>query len=197
MRKGVATREHIIQKSAELLNIQGYHGLSISDIMRETGLQKGSIYNHFQNKDEIVLEAFNYAVDIVKNHFENAVASQKSAYDQLLAIIRVYENVMEAPPFVGGCPVMNIAVDSDDTHAELAEQAQVALSSFMDLVYNVLQYGIETGEFKSDMDKRMISHFIITIIEGGVMISKLFHSNEYIQDNNKLLIDFIKQYICK
>ncbi|MDF2644852.1 MAG: hypothetical protein K0Q73_657 [Paenibacillus sp.] len=197
MRKGVVTRDNIIRKTAELLNVQGYHGLSISDIMRETGLQKGSIYNYFQNKDEVVLEAFEYAVNIVENSFQEAIASHARAYDQLIAIIQVYEHVIEAPPFIGGCPVMNIAAESDDTHEALTERAQNALAAFITFVSNVLQYGIESGEFKPEMDKRIIANFIVTSIEGGVIISKLFHSNTHIQENNKLLTDFIMQYVCK
>ncbi|AKG35970.1 TetR/AcrR family transcriptional regulator [Paenibacillus durus] len=197
MRKGAETRENIIRKTAELLNVQGYHGLSISDIMRETGLQKGSIYNHFQNKDEVVLEALDYAVDIVNTRFQEAIAGHTRAYDQLIAAIRVYEHVVEAPPFIGGCPVMNIAAESDDTHEALTERAQKGLTAFVSFVSNILEYGMERGEFKPDIDKRRVANFIVTSIEGGVMISKLFHSNTPIQENNKLLIDFIMQNICK
>ena len=58
MSKGEQTRERILARSAQLFNRQGYSGSSLSDIMRETGLEKGGIYNHFSSKEQLALEAF-------------------------------------------------------------------------------------------------------------------------------------------
>ena len=41
MSKGEQTRERILARSAQLFNRQGYFGSSLTDIMRETGLEKG------------------------------------------------------------------------------------------------------------------------------------------------------------
>ncbi|WP_424991811.1 TetR family transcriptional regulator [Paenibacillus turpanensis] len=65
MKKGEQTRRHIISKSAELFNLQGYAGVSLNEITNATGFQKGGIYKHFVNKDEIAMEAFEYAAETV------------------------------------------------------------------------------------------------------------------------------------
>ena len=53
MSKGEQTRERILARSAQLFNRQGYFGSSLADIMRETGLEKGGIYNHFSSKEQL------------------------------------------------------------------------------------------------------------------------------------------------
>lgn len=46
--------QHQIISAAHRLFLQsGYHGTSMRQIARETGMALGGIYNHFQNKDEI------------------------------------------------------------------------------------------------------------------------------------------------
>jgi len=45
----------------------------MSDLMRVTGLQKGGIYNHFRSKDELALEAFDFAVNRVQSEFMGAL----------------------------------------------------------------------------------------------------------------------------
>ena len=50
VKKGERTRRVIVEKAAALLNTRGYFGSSINDLMREMGLQKGDIYNHFSSK---------------------------------------------------------------------------------------------------------------------------------------------------
>ena len=51
VKKGERTRRVIVEKAAALLNTRGYFGSSINDLMREMGLQKGGIYNHFSSKE--------------------------------------------------------------------------------------------------------------------------------------------------
>ncbi len=43
MSKGEQTKERILERAAQLFNQQGYFGSSLSDIMHETGLEKGGI----------------------------------------------------------------------------------------------------------------------------------------------------------
>ncbi|WP_226897807.1 TetR family transcriptional regulator [Priestia megaterium] len=47
-----------MKKHQNFLIAQGYRASSISDIMHKTGLRKGGIYNHFENKEKIMLIAF-------------------------------------------------------------------------------------------------------------------------------------------
>ncbi len=54
---------------------KGYHGSSLSDIMRVSGLSKGSIYWHFPSKEDIFLAVFEKwcekALADLKEDFEN------------------------------------------------------------------------------------------------------------------------------
>ena len=70
MNKGLETRELIIERSAELFNTLGYNGCSLNEIMDATHLKKGGIYNHFKNKDEIALAAFEYSYTKVLKRFK-------------------------------------------------------------------------------------------------------------------------------
>jgi AcrR family transcriptional regulator len=73
MSKAQETKTRIIAQAATLFNQQGYTGTSVSDLMRATGLQKGGIYNHFHSKDELALEAFDFAVNCVQQKFMGAL----------------------------------------------------------------------------------------------------------------------------
>ncbi len=61
MSKGEATRQRIIALAAPLFNQHGYNGCSLNDIMEATGLEKGGIYRHFESKEELAAEAFDFA----------------------------------------------------------------------------------------------------------------------------------------
>ena len=61
MSKGEETRLRIVAEAAPLFNQRGYEGCSIQDIMDATGLEKGGIYRHFESKEELAAEAFDFA----------------------------------------------------------------------------------------------------------------------------------------
>src|ERR1700684_2497448 len=61
MSKGDQTRESIIAEAAVIFNQRGYEGCSIQAIMDATGLEKGGIYRHFESKEELAAQAFDYA----------------------------------------------------------------------------------------------------------------------------------------
>ena len=62
MRKGEATRQRIIAEAAPIFNQRGFDGCSMQDLMTATGLEKGGLYRHFANKEELAAEAFRYAL---------------------------------------------------------------------------------------------------------------------------------------
>lgn len=194
MRKGDRSREHIIAKSAELFNQQGYAGASLNDIIEATGIKKGGIYRYFNSKDEIALEAYQHAVGIVGNKFTEAMNEETSAAGRLLAFFHVYADVVNNPPFIGGCPLQNTAVESDDSHPLLRERAQLSLSNTLAKMKTIIEEGIHQGEFKSDIDADAMATFTLSLLEGGIMLSKLEGSNRHMEMNTRNFEAFLLQY---
>ncbi|WP_217562606.1 TetR/AcrR family transcriptional regulator [Paenibacillus sp. GbtcB18] len=180
MRKGEQTRMIIIQKSAELFNVRGYAGSSIKDIMQVTGLKKGGIYRHFTGKDQLAAEAFDYATAILSERFSAAIESTDTAIEKALVIFDVYKDAVNDPPVIGGCPLLNTAIESDDTHPVLREQALQVMKQFLSTIQEFIQDGIQTGELRSDTEVVSLSSLILSTLEGAIMASKLTHDNSHI-----------------
>ena len=191
MRSGQDTRKMIIEKSATLFNLQGYSGSSMSDIMDATGLQKGGIYRHFKNKDELALEAFNYSVEVLRETYRFVISGKKTAEEKLLAVLSIYLNIVEEPPVKGGCPLLNTAMDTDDTHPILNLRARGVMNEWLSFIQSILEEGIQSEEFKSDLDVKEVSIFLTSAFEGSVMMGKLYNDNDYV----KKYYNQLKHYI--
>jgi AcrR family transcriptional regulator len=191
MTKGEETKSRILEQAAELFNQQGYAGSSISDIMRVTGLQKGGIYNHFQNKDELALQAFDFAIARTRQYFIIALRSKRHAIERLQAIITVFSSFTDNPPIQGGCPLLNTAVESDDAHPALRDRTQQAMNSWLHLIHRIIETGIEKGEINSDVNADEIATIITATLEGAIMMSKLYGDSIYMQR----AVNHLNQYI--
>ncbi|MEM9857296.1 MAG: TetR/AcrR family transcriptional regulator [Bacteroidota bacterium] len=192
MKKGADTKEKIITKSAELFNSYGYHGCSLNDIMAATKLQKGGIYNHFKNKDEIATEAFDYNYNRVIKRFRKLLGEVKSPLRKLYAVIDAFSSFANDPVVKGGgCPIFNTAIDSTNSHPELKNKARLGIEGLINYVEIKVKEGIVAGVFKKDVDAKGFASLLIMTLEGAIIMSR-------VQDNDygvKIASDSMKQHI--
>ena len=176
MSKGARTREQVVERSAALFNQLGYHGASLSDIMGATGLKKGGIYRHFSNKQQLELEAFDYSVQKMRERFTQALVGKQGARERILAVVGVYATLPLNPPVPGGCPVLNAAVEADDTYPALRERAKLVMNQLKRFLKEVLRDGVNDGEFRAGFDLERTVSGMMALFEGLVMLSKLYGS---------------------
>lgn len=191
MSKGEQTRQRILAQAAEVFNTHGFAGASLGDLMRATGLEKGGIYNHFANKEELALAAFDHAAGIIGRLFQEAIASRPHAADQLLAIADVFQRHIDAPALRGGCPVANTAIEADDTSPALRERAQAAMTSWHKLIGSIVKGGRQRGELRADADPYVVATILTSTLEGALILSRLYDDPVYLQRAIAHLADYI------
>ncbi|MFD2247285.1 TetR/AcrR family transcriptional regulator [Pontibacter ruber] len=178
--KAERTRHLIVEKSAHLFNLKGYAGTSMQDIMAATGLTKGGIYGHFESKEEIALAAFEHAAGVVTQLLAEKIAAKITATAKLQALLSFYKTYLIAPPVQGGCPVLNTSVEADDTNPLLRASVVRVLNRLHKSVANIVKLGITQGEFKASADAERFSILFVSMVEGGVMVSKAYGDPKYL-----------------
>ena len=176
MRKGEQTRQEIIRKAAPLFNQRGYDGAALSDLMRATGLEKGGIYRHFDSKQQLAAEAFEYAwretLD-ARIHDLDAIPNTVDKLKQLIA------NFVERRGTIpGGCPLLNTAIDADDGNSILRERARKALHGWQSYLISMITAGIKAREIRPRVNAKKLATLIISSLEGATMLHRLERSEE-------------------
>jgi TetR/AcrR family transcriptional repressor of nem operon len=190
-RKGERTRQRIVREAAALFNTQGFAGTSVSDVSAATGLEKGGVYNHFGSKDDLALAAFDYAVSLLRQRFDAAVRAHADGAGRLRAMFDVYRVLSEQPFVKGGCPILNTAVEADDTHPALRARARGAMDAWLELVAEALETGRAAGQFRAHLDVGAVSNTIVAALEGGILLAKLYHEPARM----RAVIDQISAYV--
>ncbi|GGH49578.1 TetR/AcrR family transcriptional regulator [Dyadobacter endophyticus] len=175
--KAERTRNFIIEKTAEIFNRKGYAGTSMADITEATGLTKGSIYGNFQNKEEVALAVFEYNRSLVFNRVQAELEKAGSYFEKLMVYGRIYKDVIASVSNRGGCPILNTAVEADDTNIPLRLSAAKALFSWKKNLVGIIEKGTGAGEFRKGINAEEMAVSIIALIEGGVMFSQV--TNDY------------------
>ena len=180
MRKGEATRQRIIAEAAPIFNQRGFDGCSMQDLMTATGLEKGGLYRHFANKEDLAAEAFRYAlaqnVKVRTEHLDEI----PNSLDKLKRVVHLFVELPSAIP--GGCPLMNTAIDADDGNPALRDLARKGVQDWRARLVHILETGIRNGEIRRSTDPRQIANTLIATLEGALMISRLENNRNALRD---------------
>ncbi|MBB6612375.1 TetR/AcrR family transcriptional regulator [Pontibacter sp. Tf4] len=178
--KAERTRQYIIEQASHLFNQRGYAGTSLQDIMAATKLTKGGIYGHFESKEEIALAAFEHASGRILQLLAQTISQHQTAVAKIEALLEFYRNYLISPPITGGCPVLNTSVEADDTNPLLRASVVKVLNKMHRALQNIVQQGIQDGEFKATVNAEQFAILFVSMIEGGVMVSKAYGKPLYL-----------------
>ena len=172
MTKAERTRQFIIEKTAPVFNMKGFSGTSLSDLTEATGLTKGSIYGNFSDKDEVAVAVFEYNIKRLNSGINAAAASGANTIDKLLKMAEFHREQFKTSASRGGCPILNTAIDADDTHPLLKDKVARSIRAWKENIEKIVQEGIVKKEIKSSVNAAEFSTEFISLVEGGIMLAK-------------------------
>ena len=190
MTKAEKTRQWIIEQSAPIFNTRGVAGTAMSDIMEATRLAKGSLYVHFESKEELAYSAVDYILDGYSTKIIDAAGRQTTAKAKLLAVVDKLTDP-STPPVIGGCPLLNFGMEADDTNPVIREKVKKAINGLIRGIERIIDKGIGNGEFRSNLNAREFATKIFAMIEGGVLMSRVSGSSGQLA----LIVHIIKKEI--
>ncbi|MCX6646972.1 MAG: TetR/AcrR family transcriptional regulator [bacterium] len=80
-------RQHVLESAEALFDEKGFDGTTVSDIAERSELAKGSLYNIFKSKQEIVDAIVERKVDEMRKTLNEIFAKNISPMDKLLQIM--------------------------------------------------------------------------------------------------------------
>jgi AcrR family transcriptional regulator len=153
--------------------------------MEATGLEKGGIYRHFANKEELAEEAFKYALaQSVKVRTEH-LAEVNGSVEKLRRVIDMF---VETPsPIPGGCPIFNTAIDADDGNPVLRGLALKGAKEWRARLMKIVSDGLKDGEIRAGTEPRRVANMIVAALEGALIVSRLERTKTALRDAQAML----------
>ena len=176
MGKAERTKQHIIEQAAPLFNKKGVAGTSVDDILGAAKVAKGCLYGHFSSKEEIAHETVDYLLRKLETKVLLKTGAEKTAKNKLFAFLDLYKDPVNTL-LEGGCPILNFAVEADDTDPAIKARIQIMVKKVTDYLTAIINKGIEDNEFKGSINATELALKIFTLIEGSIMISRIMGNN--------------------
>ncbi|NOW96043.1 TetR/AcrR family transcriptional regulator [Mucilaginibacter sp. SG564] len=177
MGKAERTKQFIIEEAAPIFNTKGIMGTTVDDVIKAAKVARGCLYNHFNTKDALIYETVDYLLKEAVEKVLYAVNKKKSARDRIFAYLDYNKDVLETYSG-GGCPILNMAVDSDDINPVVKQKVKKVISLEKKMLMSIFEMGIINGEFSSDLNPEEFAYKIFASIQGGIAICRVLNSNK-------------------
>lgn len=195
MSKSERTRQFIIEQASPLFNSKGINSTSISDITAATKMAKGSLYVHFENKDELSYAVVDYTLNKLVNYVNKNIGRAKTAKDQLYAYLDAIRDTLN-PPVSGGCPILNFGMEADDTNDQICKLIHQTIEQSKQGISEIIRRGITNGEFQRNWNADEFAVKMFAMTEGGILMSRVAGNNQAINTVVGILQREIEEQTC-
>ena len=171
------TRSRILEAARRLFYEQGYHATGISTILREAGVNSGSLYHHFDSKDALLLGVLQNYIELL--HPAVMVHAEKATTDpieRVFALFNLYRQGILLTDFRMGCPIGNLALEVADDNPEARALIDQNFRNWMAVVRGWLDHAAD--RLPDSVDRAELATLILTVMEGGLMQARAARSIE-------------------
>jgi len=94
-------KTEIIKKAIHLFATEGFHPTSIQDICTVSGISKGAFYLHFDSKDQLLVEIYEYYYDSLHEQVQQVKEQAETPYESFLLQLEAhYETIFKHRDFI-------------------------------------------------------------------------------------------------
>ena len=160
-------RPRLVEAASAVFAEKGFASTRVADIAERAGVGKGTVYEYFSSKDELLFAVFESINYDISDRMNEALAAGGSTEEQLHNLLRLGAEVIseqvDLQPVILDFWAASRGKEIEDAYRE----AVVARYTFFrDLVSDFIRAGQEQGEFTSSIDAEAVAATVVATVDG-------------------------------
>jgi TetR/AcrR family transcriptional repressor of lmrAB and yxaGH operons len=187
MGKGEETRARLIEKTGELLAMQGYHATGLNQITKESNTPMGSVYHYFPNgKDELAVAAMQRTGSEITGLLNMAFTATTDPETAIRLIATGLSDQLVHSGYRKGCPIAAVTLEEAATNDAIQATSQAIYNEWQEQIARFLS---QAGYPSQQADS--LAAFSLTVIEGALLLCRANRSVAPMQQAADHLIQFL------
>lgn len=139
------TRENILKSAVELFSKNNYHAVSMTEIAEGADISKGTLYWHFDSKEELFREIAFKGMDYFQQQFQKIAEKDIGSCDKIRQVIKFVLNT-----FVDHLSMMDVFRNNIELiSTDFKDTIEVKHQQNIEIVAKIIKQGIEEDKIKS------------------------------------------------
>jgi len=186
-------KSQILNAAEDVFTKKGFDEARMDDIAEETGLSKGSLYNYFKSKDDLIIAILDRIFQHEFRVFESLDLTSMSATDAIWSFAETTSK--DVKMMMRLLPITYEFMGLAFRNKFVQKAFKTYLNHYMDILIPVIQHGIDSGEFRP-ADAKEVALAMGAVMEGTLLLwvydSSLVEPEQHIRSGMKLLLDGVK-----
>lgn len=153
-------KERIVETALLLFEKNGYHGVTVGQIVEETGTSKGGFYHNFKSKDELLYHIHDVFISYVLDKAREAYDNFDTPVSRLCAIIQSFTKVFDLYK-----PHITVFYqESTYLFGEFNQRINEKRDEYRKIIIQVIREGQSNGDFREEVPAEISTMSIIGMI---------------------------------
>lgn len=189
-RKGLATRERIVEAAARLIHERGVSGTTTEEVRDAAEVSSSQLYHYFKDKMTLVRAVIAYQTDAVigaQDGFLGHLDSVKALRSWRNALVRIQRSARCA----GGCPIGTLSSEIAEVVPEFRIDLNRAFTRWEDGIRVGLRAMHARGELRKDADPDRLATALLAAVQGGLLLTQIRRNTKPLEAALDTMIDHI------
>lgn len=173
------TRTRLVMTAMDLFWRKGYGSTSMADLLQAAQVNSGSLYHFFPGKQDLLLAVLEeYHRGIRAMLLEPAWRGVDDPIERVFALLARYRELIVETDCTYGCPIGSLALEIHEPDPAVRERLAANFDAWVAAVAECLE---QAGERRiaRGVDRRALAEFVLTTMEGGVMLARTWRDVRY------------------
>lgn len=167
-RPGEVTRKRLVDVARRLFLQQGYEATGIAQILKQSGVNSGSLYYFFRTKEDLLLAVLDWYLENLHSEvIDPAKEKTSDPIERVFAVMDGYRQMLTATHCRMGCPIGNLALEMGDKSAPVRRKIAQNFANWCEAIRALLEPAL--GRLPPGTNLGALATFCLTVMEGGVM----------------------------
>lgn len=156
---------------------KGYDSTSVADILKQANANSGSLYHYFDTKQGVLMAVLEkYRDGIERMLIAPAWEGVRDPIARIFALLERYRQLLTMTDCSYGCPIGSLALEIHEPDPPVRALLAANFSRWTDFVESCLAEARD--RLPPDTNTRRLAQFVLTTMEGGVMLSRTYRNIE-------------------
>ncbi|RWN01185.1 MAG: TetR/AcrR family transcriptional regulator [Mesorhizobium sp.] len=167
-------RQHIVQTAYSLFKRLGFHATGIDRIIAEAEVAKMTMYRHFPNKNDLIVEVLDWRADRFARQLDRLGEAATAPEQKIATIFDWYEHWFDSPDF-HGCLFQHALAEFGDPEHPVFKAVARQKGDLKRRMAEILGATIPTAKAES------MASALFMMIEGATVLAQMGQGNAAIQ----------------
>ncbi|MHC2336837.1 TetR/AcrR family transcriptional regulator [Bradyrhizobium sp. USDA 4454] len=170
--------DEVVATALDVFWRKGLHDATMQDLAAATGVQRGSLYNAYGDKEAIFLRAFDRYAEQFLDVAGSALAQGDAATGLKTLFDMIIVNMTDGSP-PRGCLTTRTALDAAISSADVRQRVQGVLTRLEQLIGEAIG---RAPDKRSAVDATRLARVIVTFTRGLAVMERAGYSRKQLRD---------------